>query len=220
MEQSPGVTEGSDWLRQIGNSPVWMRSILVLLIVVPGFYKYTRLKPIAFSEDMNWVMTLADIPPTGPLPDSLPSRDDTSAALDVIRREVAKAAVKGDVLFIDQRQLLTFGYVKGAGLVPEYDKKVLINEAMSDDASYFAGFYKDLAAQRFSLIITNPLHENIQTESDNFGEENNAWVKWVSTPILCYYEPERMLKKVTIQLLVPRQDDTSMCQQMLPTVGK
>ena len=100
-------------------------------------------------------------------------------------------------------------------MIPEYDKKVLINQAMSADAQYFSAFYKDLAAHRFSLIITNPLHENIQTDLNQFGEENNAWVKWVSTPVLCYYEPLNTLKKVTVQLLVPRKD-TSGCAQILP----
>src|SRR6185503_3801236 len=100
-------------------------------------------------------------------------------------------------------------------LIPEYDKKVLINQAMSQDAPYFQSLYRDLASRRFSLIISNPLHVRIQTDSDNFGEENNAWVKWVSAPVLCYYEPLITLKKVTVQLLVPRQD-ISGCDQKLP----
>ena len=125
------------------------------------------------------------------------------------------AADRGDIPFIDQRQLLTFGYIKGVPLIPEYDKKVLINQAMSQDAPYFQSLYRDLASRRFSLIISNPLHVRIQTDSDNFGEENNAWVKWVSAPVLCYYEPLITLKKVTVQLLVPRQD-ISGCDQKLP----
>jgi len=121
----------------------------------------------------------------------------------------------GDILFMDQRQLITFGYIKEIPLVPEYDKKVLIDQALSANAQYFQGFYRDLAAHRFSLIVTNPLRENVQTTSDEFGEENNAWVKWVSTPLLCYYEPLYTLKKVHVQLLGPRQN-TAACDQTLP----
>ena len=95
------------------------------------------------------------------------------------------------------------------------DKKLLIDEALSGDAQYFDSFYQDLAAQRFSLIITNPLHERIQTDLDDFNEENNAWVKWVSAPVLCYYEPLVTMRKVTIQLLVPRAE-ISDCAQVLP----
>jgi hypothetical protein len=161
-------------------------------------------------------MTLADILPTGPMPELLPSEADTAKALKTIQAEVESASLQGDILFIDQRQLLTFGYVKRVPLVPEYDKKVLINQAMSEDTAYFSAFYKDLANRRFALIITNPLHERIQTDLDEFGEENNAWVTWVSGPVLCYYEPLNTLKKVTVQLLVPRQD-VSGCEQKLPT---
>jgi len=115
---------------------------------------------------------------------------------------------------MDQRQLLTFGYITGVPLVPEYDKKVLINYSLSGDAQYFAGFYSDLASQRFSLIITQPLHEKLQSDTDQFGEENNAWVKWVSAPVLCFYEPLVIMRKVRIELLVPRQD-ISGCTQYL-----
>jgi hypothetical protein len=116
---------------------------------------------------------------------------------------------------MDQRQLLTFGYIKDLPLIPEYDKKVLINQAMSGDALYFQTFYQDLASQRFSLIITNPLNRRLDKTEGHFSEENNAWVKWVTTPLLCYYESLDRLKRVDIELLVPRQDISS-CAEVLP----
>ena len=206
---------GYEWLRQIAHSPAWIRTVMVLVIVLPVLEPLLGLTPISIREDRRWVMTLADILPTDPPLEVLPSEQDTQKSLNDIRSAVEIASTQGDVLFMDQRQLLTFGYVKRVPLIPDYDKKVLINQAMSTDAQYFSAFYQDLEAQRFSLIITNPLHENIQTDLNQFGEENNAWVKWVSTPVLCYYEPMNTLKKVTIQLLVPRQD-TSGCEQSLP----
>lgn len=51
--------------------------------------------------------------------------------------------------------------------------------------------------------------------SFQFDEENNAWVKWVSRPVLCYYEPKVTLKEVGVQLLVPKAD-TSDCSSQLP----
>lgn len=206
---------GHQWIARAATSPVWVRIMVLLLIIVPSLQPLMRLTPISISEDMSAVMTLADIPAEGPLPETLPSKQDTMKALERIRREVKIAGSSGDILFMDQRQLLTFGYIKDIPLIPEYDKKVLINQAMSEDAQYFQSFYHDLASQRFSLIISNPLHMRIQTDTDDFGEENNAWVKWVSTPVLCYYEPLVTLKKVTVQLLVPRQD-ISACDQILP----
>ena len=206
---------GYEWVRQISFSPVWVRVVTILLIALPAFQALLGLTPISIREDMRWVMTLADIPPTGPMPELLPSEQDTQKSLNDVRSAVEFAASQGDILFMDQRQLLTFGYVQSVPLIPEYDKKVLINQAMSADVQYFSAFYKDLANHRYSLIISNPLHERIQTDLNQFGEENNAWVTWVSTPVLCYYEPVNTLKKVTVQLLVPRQD-TSGCEQRLP----
>ena len=210
---------GHEWIRQISQSPAWVRTVIILLIVLPAFQSLLGLMPISINEDMRWVMTLADIHPTGPMPELLPSERDTEKSLNDIRTAVELASTQGNVLFMDQRQLLTFGYVKNVPLIPDYDKKVLINQAMSANASYFSEFYQDLADQRFSLIITNPLHEKIQTGLNPFGEENNSWVTWVSTPVLCYYEPLETLKKVTVQLLVPRQD-TSGCEQKLPVTSR
>lgn len=209
---------GREWIEGAVTAPAWVRVMVLLLIIFPGYQPLMNLTPISIAEEMSAVVTLTDIPPTAPTPETLPSEQETMKALDRIRREVQLAASSGDILFMDQRQLLTFGYIKNIPLVPEYDKKVLINQAMSEDAQYFQTFYRDLATQRFSLIISNPLHMRIQTEAYDFSEENNAWVKWVSKPILCYYEPLFTLKKVTVQLLVPRQD-MSDCDpdQMLPT---
>jgi hypothetical protein len=210
---------GYQWVREISAAPVWVRTVVVFLILLPALQSLLSLRPISIREDLTWVMSLADIPPSGPIPELLPSEADTQKALNDVRSSVEFASTQGEILFMDQRQLLTFGYVKNVPLIPDYDKKVLINQAMSADAFYFSDFYEDLATQRFSLIITNPLHEKIQTDLNQFGEENNAWVTWVSTPVLCYYEPVNILRKVTVQLLVPRHD-TSGCEQRLPVTSR
>jgi len=206
---------GGAWLKESAAAPGWVRIFLILMIVIPAYSPMMFLRPQTIpEEDMTWVMTLADIPPQGPFPELLPYEREADKALEDIRRAIEDAAPNGEILFMDQRQLLAFKYITGIPLVAEYDKKVLINQAMSADEAYFQTFYHDLASQRFSLIITNPLHERIQTEEDNFGEENNAWVEWVSTPVLCFYEELDTLKKVRVQLLVPKQD-ISACAQYL-----
>ncbi|MBV6450541.1 MAG: hypothetical protein MHPDNHAH_01265 [Anaerolineales bacterium] len=208
---------GAHWVIESVKSPSWIRIVMLLMVVIPAYYPMRFLAPnYVAEEDMTWVMTLADIPPQGPFPELLPYEQDADKALADIQRAVEEAAPNGEILFIDQRQLLTFRYVEGIPLVPEYDKKVLINEAMSDSEAYFQSFYRDLASQRFSLIVTNPLHERVQTEEDNFGEENNAWVEWVSTPVLCFYEPLETLKKVRIQLLIPKKDISACAQYIQP----
>lgn len=205
---------GRQWIANINLAPMWTKATMLALIVFPLYWAAMDLRPISITGNLRSIVVLSDISSPDieagilpdPLPGTLPSQEDTQKALDEIRTEVQRALPFGDILFMDQRQLLTFGYISGVPLVPEYDKKVLIDKAMSEDAAYFDAFYRDLAARRFSLIISNPLNQTIKTEEAVFGEENNAWVKWVSTPVLCYYEPLLTLKKVKIQLLVPRQD--------------
>lgn len=206
---------GRKWIDRLNVSPAWVRFMIVIMIALPAFQFLLQFSPTSISGDLQWIMTLADIPSGSSLPDILPSEWDMQKALREIREAAELAAREGDVLFMDQRQLLTFGYIKGVPLVPEYDKKVLINQAMGGDPTVFDAFYKDLASHRFSLIITSPLRAHIQTESDDFGEENNAWVRWVSKPVLCYYKPLEIYKKVNVELLVPRQDPSS-CAQPLP----
>ena len=71
---------------------------------------------------------------------------------------------------------------------------------------YFEDFYRDLANKRFALILSEPLNVKLQDRVNAFSEENNAWVKWVSQPLLCYYEPIQEFKRVRVVLLAPRQN--------------
>jgi hypothetical protein len=193
--------------------------IVVTLIVVPAFKPLIQMKPLFVTKHTQLVATLADIPqkdpPQEPLLDTLPSETDTQTALQDIQSAVTGALPLGEILFMDQRQLLTFGYIKNVPLVPEYDKKVLIDQAMAENAAYFDTFYKDLQAQHFALIITSPLKRKLDPADGNFGEENNAWIKWVTKPLLCYYQPWVILKKVDVELLVPRNGPLD-CESKMP----
>jgi hypothetical protein len=135
--------------------------------------------------------------------------------LQTIRREVEARKALGEVLFLDQRQLLTFGYVQDVPFVHQYEKKILMNAAMGAETGYFAQLYGDLEARRFSLIITEPLRAPIKDSNYQFGEENNAWVSWVVEPVLCYYEAIETFRSAQIQLLVPKQGQVD-CSDRLP----
>jgi hypothetical protein len=140
----------------------------------------------------------------GPL--QLPSPQKVNEALTAIRDEVAKAKQDGEVLFMDQRQLLTFGYVQDVPLVADYEKKYDMDMAMASNQEYFDQFYADLRRRRFSLIISDPLRTPKKSAEKSFGDENNAWVEWVSRPVLCYYKPIATFEDVRVQLLVPRSN--------------
>ncbi len=146
--------------------------------------------------------------------DLLPPKEQVERGLQVLREAVAEAEGKGEILFMDQRQLLTFGYIQ-VPLVVEYEKKYVMDQAMTPNVEYFRKFYADLAAHRFALIVTEPLHTAIKDPASSpFGEENNAWVTWVSNPLLCYYEPSVTILDLGLQLLVP--NPKADCSQALP----
>jgi hypothetical protein len=121
-----------------------------------------------------------------------------------------------EVLFITERQLLTFGYLKNIKLIPEYERVFLMEMAMANHRSYLDNFYHDLRAHRFVFIITDPLNLAIQGTCSRFGIENDAWEKKVTEQLLCFYKPYQaarmLLKDVKIQVLEPRSKPAAGCQ--------
>lgn len=165
---------------RIAGSPALIRLALIAAVLIPAWTAIRSGAPL-----------------------KLPPAESTRKALESIRSLASEAAAGGEVLFIDQRQLLTFQEVRGVALVPEYEKKYMMDQAMAGNAAYFEAFYQDLKAKRFSLIVSDMLFNLVKNSDYAFSEENNAWVRWVSQPLLCYYTPLRTMQNVDIQLLVP-----------------
>ncbi len=112
------------------------------------------------------------------------------------------------VLFISERQLLTFGQLTQLELVPDYEKVFLMEMAMSGTRSYLDRFHSSLRDHSYDLIVSEPLKSQYQGRSHAFGEENDAWVREVSVPVLCFYEPVVTLDKAAVQVLVSRGEAT------------
>lgn len=204
-----------NWFAIVDNSPLWIKLVILLLFALPGVRSLHDMRSYSFAEDLPWLITLTDSPKGSSL-DMYPSRETTDSALEMIRAEAALVRSNGgEILFMDQRQLLTFGYIPDVPLIPEYEKKILMNQALNSNASFFQVFYNDIANHRFALIISERLLTPIKDSSFQFGEENNAWVKWVSNPVLCYYEAKETLKEVNVQLLVPKSEPVD-CSVQLP----
>ncbi len=187
--------------------PAWMKIVVVAALILPAIGPWRQMRSFNYGEQAASLVTLTDAPDEKSL-DLLPSDEKINRALEKIQDAVNVAKEDGEVLFLDQRQLLTFGYITDVPLVPEYEKKVLMNEALSGNADYFQSFYKDLAAGRFSLIVSEKLFTPIKDSSFEFGEENNAWVAWVARPLLCYYQETSTLKEVGVQLFIPKESPT------------
>jgi len=133
-------------------------------------------------------------------------RQETARVLERLERFVSEAAQDGGrVLFISERQLLTFHMLPGVELVPDYEKVFLTEMAMAGDPDYLGQFWDDLKNQRFAMIVTEPLFVRYKGRAESFGEENDAWVKNVSEKVLCSYAPQKFLREVPLQLLAPRE---------------
>jgi len=166
------------------NDPNMLKRILLFAIVLfPAVHKMMRIDSFGF-----------------------PPKNEVNEALEVIQTEVAKADAMGEVLFMDQRQLLTFGFVDPVPLVPDFEKKYMMDQAMAANSGYFNLFYEDLQSHRFSLIVSEPLGIRWQGDANQFGNENDAYVYWVSLPVLCYYEPIETYYRFGTQLLIPRSE--------------
>jgi hypothetical protein len=138
----------------------------------------------------------------GPL--DLPERQMADDAMAQIRTLTAEALAEGgQVLFISQRHLVTFGLVD-APLVHEYEKLFLMEMAISHNDDYLSAFARAIDEHRFTLIISDPMNANIaDDEEDVLAAENNAWVRSVARPVLCAYEPVVTYTELGIQLLKP-----------------
>ncbi len=111
------------------------------------------------------------------------------------------------ILFISQRQLLTFGSITGTSLVPEHELLELMEMAISDQEEYLEQFYAELAAHDYDLIIISKQYLNFKGGDEAFPEENNAWVKNIAIPLMKYYTPITWLRYTDTEIYVPRPDN-------------
>jgi hypothetical protein len=101
----------------------------------------------------------------------------------------SKTAGGGEVLFITQRQLVTFDYVLGLRSVPDYEVLMLSEMSLARNMNYLNRFDGDLSSHRFAAIVVDPQRDLLQDPASfGFAEENNAWVAYISRPILASYQ--------------------------------
>lgn len=115
----------------------------------------------------------------------------------------------GPVLFINERQLVTFGDVQ-VSLVPDDEVVTLMEMAMAGNQSYLDKFYNDLANHRFAAIVATKQNRGIKEEGALF-EENNVWNSRISPYILCYYTPSVVIETgpSKIGIYVPQTSPTN-----------
>lgn len=192
-----------------------MDAFLVLLGVLVVYLFFDRFVPDhperqgVFKPGWLLVALLLAVPaiPVANAGGSLPVYNMTQADQGIARLQAAldnAASQGGEVLFITERQLVTFDTVKHVKLVPEYEKVFLMEMAMANNQAYLDQFQNDLRTHRFSLIVSEVLNDSIQDQNYQFGEENNAWVTHVTRPLLEYYQVKDHPEGMPFELMVPK----------------
>ncbi len=191
-----------------------MDMFLILILIVgalawkAGMGSWLREKIMAESMVCLLVLAAVLLPAWDSIrtavPRNYPRPEITVDAAETIRRVIDEHPGE-EILFMDQRQLLTFGTVQKIPLIADYEKKWMMDEAMANDAAYFEPYIRDLKAHRFAGIISEPLQIKFQGAGGDFSEENDLFVTYVSVPTLCYYEPYETFPEQGVQILVPRE---------------
>jgi hypothetical protein len=130
---------------------------------------------------------------------------------DVVEQDIQKinefvAAAKqngGEVLFVTERQLITFGYVNLVLTSHDYEQIELMEMAMSRNRDLLEKFYEDLKNHRFLLIIAEE-QKYSPKKTGSFIEEDQAWITYVGAPLLCHYKPLESISSNNIYFFVPR----------------
>jgi hypothetical protein len=77
---------------------------------------------------------------------------------------------------------------------------------MGGNEKYLHEFYERIENQDYALIISEPLKPRYKGRSVPFGDENDFYVRDVTKPVLCYYEPIKNISRLPIQLLAPKPE--------------
>ena len=165
--------------------------ILALMLIVPVGFSLSRVvRPFTYNK--------------------------TNAAEDlhVLRESVQSYSQSGEVLFIYERQLLTFGMIPNIRVVPEDEVVSLMEMAISGNKPYLNKFYTDLANHRFAAIVAHK--QNLGVSTGDFIEESNVWTNMVAQPLLCQYKPVLTLTFSNIQVFIPRAKP---CPDFPPPIG-
>ena len=195
-----------------------MDAYLIMLLIVFVYLIFARYRSengeLAQPVTMPWLLALALIimPAWSYLQFGIDFKSyetvRTEKILARLQLEVdAVNAQGGEVLFITQRHLISMNMLKNVTLVPEYEREDLMEMVMADNPEYLARFRDDIGNQRFALIIVDPLGDTIMKRTRGFSEENNAWVRRVVVPILCYYSEEVAYPLHEIALYIPQQGE-------------
>ncbi len=118
----------------------------------------------------------------------------------------------GEVLFITQRHLITFGYIQNVELVHAHEKILLQEMAMSQNETYLKNFGAEMAAQKYALILMDHLPSVWKDpETVSLAMENNVVLNELVPLFTCAYQEEDRLVDGSLDILLPK--DVVTCEQ-------
>jgi hypothetical protein len=132
-----------------------------------------------------------------------PDQQFNQMNINKIQVLIDQAGPDANILFMNDRQLVSFHSLKVAKFEPEYEKVTLIEMVMSNNKSYLDRFYQDLQNHRFALIITIPMNSKLQDPSFAFAEENNEWVSQVEIPVKADYHRIASFPENSLEVYAP-----------------
>ena len=140
---------------------------------------------------------------------SLPTDDVVRSSLDRSLQRSRNAEPAGDVLFMDQRQLLTFGDIQHVDLVPAYEKKLMMDQALSGNRAYFQRLLRGSGLASFPVDCQQSPANPHQGQRIRIwrGEQCVGEVGGEADPVLLRREGHA--NEVKVELLTPRAEPSA-----------
>lgn len=201
-----------------GNNLHNLDGFLILLLVLASFVYFHQVSvdqpekiKVGGIQTPKWLTALTILLPLIYQMPFLPYRTpvDTAKTSEIEQKldmYVEQALSSGkSVLFISNQHMLALHRFPEVLPVPEYEVVYMMEMAMTNNEQYFTEFYEKLADKEWGLIVVDSVITEVVGREKSFGEEQNAWVRWVSNPLLKYYNPVLDNRAVGIALLTPRK---------------
>jgi len=188
-----------------------MDAFMILLAVIAAYRMCRREaegteEPAFAGVAWAWMVFLLMVPVGFSLTRFAPpiryDREEAARELALLQQATGSAASSGEVLFIYERHLLTFGEVRDVPLVPDYEVIALQEMVISGNRPYLEAFYADLRNHRFTAIVAH--RQSLDAIGADFAEESALWNQLVLYPLLCEYEPRLSLEISNVWVLYPR----------------
>lgn len=159
---------------------------ILLISLIPLLYFVSLSRPVGFSYPAAETQKII-------------------AEINAILQSVASD--ERPILFIENRQLIVFGYVRPETIFVPYEKIELMEMAMANNWEYLGQFWADVEAHKFSAIITEILFQGYQNPNDNpYWHENNVWVDGVAYPIQEFYQMTYQNIELGFEIYLPNQN--------------